>query len=155
LTSTDTLAEIQRHKTALNTAEEDLVASVRTGIKQGLVEAFENSDVENVLFGVSAQPYNDENVGMGTYGPAVNSVENPDDLGYHILSDLSYGGRISDHRVKLLADVLNAGGWKYAALALGVGYYENEGSGGEVAYVAVRDHDAPGGYLLTEHDQAY
>ncbi len=149
---TEILTEIKDKRIAIDSVTEELVTAVRKGLKEGLTKAFEDPSVQTVAFGVSAAPYNDENMGQGTFGPAVNLVESSDEVSYHFLYDISEGG--GNRSTSLLKSVLDAATWKYAAQALGVAYYEDEGSGRESAFLAVRA-DAPGGYVLSEHEQGY
>lgn len=156
-TSTEVLAELRRAKTAADDANQAFIDAAKNGIKEGLIDAFRNPDVQNVIFGVSTEEYNDENAGQGTYGPLVNSMTNEEyehDDSYELFYNRGYNSRPSE--ASLLADVLSTAGWEYAGPALGLGTDgRNYGSAGESAFVAVRHDSAPGGYLLTEHERGY
>lgn len=139
-------------------ARRTLASAVKEEIAEGLLEAFGDPSVENVVFGVSTQAYNDENAGIGTYGPLVNSLSDEDDFfnrddEYSLFYD--YSSRVSgDRRVKRLADALESAGWEFAAEALGVSYSPGESYGGqEMAFVAQRRSD--GSYSLYEHSVGY
>lgn len=159
MTNTETLAAVQSAKSTLADAKADLLSVVRQGVKDGLIEAFENPNVQNVVFGVSTQPYNDENLGCGTYGPLANALGEDEELDeYHAFYNL-FGYR-SDHgttaEVRMLHDVIEAASWENVGPALGLSTAEDESYGGqEVLFVAERSDNAPGGYLLTQHDQGY
>lgn len=160
MTNTDTRAAVQRAKSALADAEAALLSAVKQGIKDGLIEAFKDPNVQNVAFGVSTQPYNDENMGCGTYGPIANCLGEDGELSeYHALYDLfSYrsDNAGSTREVTLLHDVINTASWENVGPALGLSTAEGESYGGqEVLFVAERSETAPGGYLLTQHDQGY
>lgn len=139
----------------LKAAQEEAVAAARYEIKQGLQDAFNDPSVENVVFGVSTDPYNDENTGQGVYGPVVNASLSLDADTGELLDftrddeyELFYDYSKSDQRTANLNRVLSEAGWKLAGEALGVPYYESEASGHTCAFIAVR---RDGGYSLEEH----
>lgn len=163
------LLEIQGRKIRLAEAEQELVASVKTGIRQGLVEAFEDPNVDNIAFGVSSEPYNDEGCGQGTFGPLVNYVQFDDDIDpdegwtdYEFEHDEQYdlfygsGADGSNHpAVAKLTQIFDEAKWKYTALALGVpadadaGNYSNTATR---AFIARRDSNKKSGFSLTTYE---
>lgn len=154
----DILGYIRSQKTVVANAEADLCKAVRDGIKAALIEAFENPDVRNVVFGVSTQPYNDENMGAGTFGPVANAIEDYGSVAddYHVFYDLfAYGDKGSSAEVRQLGDVLRTAEWIAVGDALGMDVDPGEPGGGEeILFIAERS-DAPGGYTLIEHRNEY
>jgi hypothetical protein len=126
------------------------VRTIREGIQAGLEDLFSDPEVKDVVFGVACQPYNDESAGQGIYGPVVNFQPAYDD---DFCNDdeyaLFYDRPAASPKARVLGEVLRLADWKYAGEALGVNYYEDEGSGEDVAFVATRNND--GGYTLVEH----
>lgn len=153
----DTLREKLRE---YKEAEHQIILATKDAVKFGLVEAFANPTVENVIFGICTAPYNDENPGQGAFGPRVNSLPDnfdaeSDDGSYEIYNGLCYYhyGASGDDRVKLFREAINTADWKFVANALGVSYYEDEGHGSQALFVAVATGD--GNYDLNQYDMDY
>lgn len=151
---------IRAQQGALAATEAELIRAVKAGIREGLDKAFEDPEIKNVVFGVSTDPYNDENAGQGVYGPyTIDTLEYEDDFTRTEAYALFYD-RTGDRPAALydLAEVLKIADWKHAGAALGVTYYEGEGSGNESAFVARRKEQPEldgKAYTFTEYDQGY
>lgn len=153
------LDKVKAAKRDLDTANAALVSTVKDAIKSALDTAFEDDVVQAIAFGVSTDPYNDENAGQGIYGPFRIEPEYEDDFTRSEAHGVLYD-RIGDRPASLhdLSEVLKVADWKYAGEALGVSYYEGEGSGQEIVFVARRlEQPTLDGqtYTLTEYDQSY
>lgn len=133
------MPNIREAKAALEAARTEAVAAVKYEIKQALQDAFNDPSVENVVFGVSTDPYNDENSGQGVFGPLVNSLSDGEtferDDEYELFYN-SYGS--PDPGAANLSRVLQEAGWELAGEALGVSYWPGEGHGQTAAFVALR-----------------
>lgn len=152
-----TISEIQQAKSRLESAETDLADAVKRGVREGLIQAFEDASVSNVVFGVCTAPFNDENPGQGTFGPLVNVLDENetidsdyDGAGYELF--YNYGSTGTGSQAALLASVLREAGWEASANALGVDYWPDEGSGQNVAFVARRTDS---GFNLEENSVGY
>lgn len=135
-------------------ARATLIRTVKDEIAQGLFEAFGDPTVENVIFGVSTSAYNDENAGIGVYGPLVNTLSGEEferDDEYNLF--YQHGAGNSDPRIRALSGTLTEAGWEFAAEALGVSYDAGENYGQEMAFIATRKDD--GSYDFYEHDTSY
>lgn len=159
-----TLSSVQNAHADFEAAHHNFVAEIKSGIKAGLEQAFEDPGVESVAFGVACRPYNDESAGQGIYGPVVNFITYDDDIdpqdvwdNYEFESDdeyaLFYDRPAPDRRAQLLSEVLKLADWKYAGEALGVSYWEDEGHGNDEAFIAFRKSD--GGYDLQQFEVGY
>lgn len=152
------MSDIVSAKHAYERAREEFIAAVKASIKDALDEAFEDSEVQSVVFGVSTDPYNDENPGQGVYGPDVNNLSYEDDFSRDDRYTLYYDRSGGDSQACRLAEVLKEAGWEAAGEALGVAYYPEEGSGRTTTFVAQRkaQPELDGvQYTLTEYDGDY
>lgn len=159
------LTNVQNAHADFEAAHHSFVSEIKAGIKAGLEQAFENPEVESVAFGVACRPYNDESAGQGIYGPVVNFIAFDDDIDDHYEAwadydfthdqeyELFYDRPAADQRAKLLSQVLKLADWKYAGEALGVSYWEDEGSGQDEAFIAFRKPN--GGYELQRFEVGY
>jgi hypothetical protein len=157
---TDTTDPVERLRVSireLKQAEADVSEAAKDSVRAGLREAFENPDIQNVVFGVSTAPHNDENFGQGVFGPLVNHFDVDTDLGdldqYELEQALfyDYGVKTGDSRVRTLSAALATADWKYIGAALGVRYYESEGHGSTSAFIAERKSSGVG---YTFHEQS-
>jgi len=153
----EVLQDLSAAKENLEQAEQRLTEAVKRGIREGLIETFSNSGIQNVVFGVCTAPYNDENPGQGVFGPLVNLLDEDESItsdydgaGYELF--YNYGGPTATADAPLLSAVLKGAGWEPAANALGVSYYPGEGGGDNVVFVARRTDD---GFSLEENSVGY
>ncbi len=137
---------LENAKLEYETAQNAYYRAIKESVGEALGTIFENSEVENIAWGLSNEPYNDQNAGEGTYGPLVNSLADPaeDELTrddeYELFYD-SYGAK--NELTSPLDSVIALVGWKDMCRAFGL---DDE----TVVYVAHRD-DSVRGFALNEH----
>lgn len=146
------MSTISALKGTRDAAQADLVDAVKHEIKRVLNEILSLDNApENIVFGVSTTPFNDENSGEGVFGPLVDQDESKFEEGYY--HDLFYGyGNTVDPRVKPLENLLdNEAGFELVAAAFGMDCGYDRGSTN--FFVASLKPD--GGLSLVSHDQDY
>lgn len=101
--------------------------ALHTATREALAEALlgtftKNPNAKNIVFGVSTQPYNDENPGEGVFGPYVNyEFADGESFTYDDGHSLLYNGRYGDSSAPDVKDVFTQAGWEHVAAALDVG----------------------------------
>jgi hypothetical protein len=136
-------------KRAYESAQEDFHKAIKDEVRESLEEIFADDSVENVIWGVALTPYNDENPGIGIFGPLINALEKDEDgdyreieydhdgVGYNLFYD--WRGTTPSNRLQRLFSELGNNGAQTMADAFGVRYDEHGGP--TEIYVAGRTDD--------------
>lgn len=108
-----------------NTAQRALLTATREALAEALLGEFtKDPSAKNIVFGVSTQPYNDENSGEGVFGPYVNyEFANGESFTHDDAHTMLYDQRYGDGSAPALKAVFTQAGWENVAAALDVGEY--------------------------------